>query len=260
MSPCTPEWCGRVPLRVVPLPWPCASGSCDRRGGGQRGGRVLSGAAPSLAFERAAWDAGCDTVVGVDEVGRGAWAGPLMVGAAILPRDRRVYGVRDSKMLPEAIRERLYDRIARWCRTWAVGAASQVECDSLGMAEAQRLAARRAIAGPGRGPRPGADRRELGLRRLGLQPTNRTGGREVPVHRRGVHLGQGDPRPPDACVVGTLPRVRFRQQQGVSVPSPSDGAAGVRSYIHPSTHLGVHGPPALGHANREAWALGRRRA
>jgi ribonuclease HII len=109
----------------------------------------MTGPPPSLAFERSAWDSGCDTVVGVDEVGRGAWAGPLMVGAAVLPRDRRVNGVRDSKMLAEARREALFDRIAGWCRAWAVGAASQVECDELGMSAAQRLAACRAIAGLG---------------------------------------------------------------------------------------------------------------
>ena len=84
-------------------------------------------------------------IVGVDEVGRGAWAGPIMVGAAVLPTDRRVYGVRDSKMLTEAEREKLFGRVASWCRAWAVGEASQEECDTVGMAEAQRRAARRAI-------------------------------------------------------------------------------------------------------------------
>ncbi len=88
-------------------------------------------------------------VVGIDEVGRGAWAGPLMVGAAILPLDRRVNGVRDSKMLTEAGRELLFDRVASWCVAWAVGGASQEECDELGMAAAQRLAAQRAIEGLG---------------------------------------------------------------------------------------------------------------
>jgi hypothetical protein len=44
-------------------------------------------------------------IVGIDEVGRGAWAGPLMVGAAVLPREKRVNGVRDSKVLTEAGRE-----------------------------------------------------------------------------------------------------------------------------------------------------------
>ncbi|MGH9056039.1 MAG: ribonuclease HII [Acidimicrobiales bacterium] len=101
--------------------------------------------APTLSLERAMWEAGHHTVVGVDEVGRGSWAGPLMVGAAVIPRRTRVYGVRDSKMLREAERERLFDRLAGWCVAWAVGAASQEECDHLGMAQAQRLATRRAI-------------------------------------------------------------------------------------------------------------------
>jgi ribonuclease HII len=113
------------------------------------GGGARYGAAPTLDFEHDAWRAGREVVVGIDEVGRGAWAGPLMVGAAVLPIHRRVYGVRDSKMLPEHRREALFDRVAGWCRAWAVGAATQVECDALGMADAQRLAARRALAGLG---------------------------------------------------------------------------------------------------------------
>jgi ribonuclease HII len=107
------------------------------------------GAAPTLVFERDAWAAGHEVVVGMDEVGRGAWAGPLMVGAAVLPRGRRIYGVRDSKALPEDRREAMFDRVAGWCGAWAVGAATQVECDTLGMADAQRLAARRALDGLG---------------------------------------------------------------------------------------------------------------
>lgn len=100
---------------------------------------------PSLKVEREMWEAGDEIVVGVDEVGRGAWAGPITVGAAVLPRTRRVYGVRDSKMLREQDRERLFDRIAGWCLAWGVGSASQEECDAIGMADAQRLAAARAL-------------------------------------------------------------------------------------------------------------------
>ena len=104
---------------------------------------------PGLAREQHWWEAGADIVVGIDEVGRGAWAGPLAVGAAVLPRERRVYKVRDSKMLTETEREALFDRVAGWCRTWAVGLASPQECDELGMSAAQRLAAGRAIEGLG---------------------------------------------------------------------------------------------------------------
>ncbi len=112
----------------------------------------MAGRAPTRAIEKELWARGFETVVGIDEVGRGAWAGPLMVGAAVLPRDRRVNGVRDSKMLTETNRELLFDRIAAWCDAWAVGSASQQECDELGMAAAQRLAARRAIEALGLTP------------------------------------------------------------------------------------------------------------
>ena len=106
---------------------------------------MAPGRAPTRKIEQEMWAQGYETVVGIDEVGRGAWAGPLVVGAAILPREKRVLGVRDSKMLTERERERLFDRIADWCEAWATGAASQEECDEMGMAAAQRLACRRAV-------------------------------------------------------------------------------------------------------------------
>ena len=104
---------------------------------------------PNLAVERRMWGLGHKIVVGVDEVGRGAWAGPLSVGAAVIPKDSRVYKIRDSKMLTEKERESLFDRVADWCVAWAVGHASHEECDELGMSAAQRLAARRALDGLG---------------------------------------------------------------------------------------------------------------
>lgn len=106
---------------------------------------VTTSRPPSLRYEKRHWDNGARIVVGVDEVGRGAWAGPLTIGAAVVPADRRVNRIRDSKMLTEPQRERLFDRIADWCDAWSVGHASAAECDALGMSEAQRLAARRAV-------------------------------------------------------------------------------------------------------------------
>ena len=114
--------------------------------------KVSKKRAPKLNLERELWDEGYDVVVGMDEVGRGAWAGPISVGAALLPRDRRVYKVRDSKMLTEAEREKLFDRVADWCLAWGVGHASQIECDELGMSAAQKLAARRALEMLGQEP------------------------------------------------------------------------------------------------------------
>lgn len=111
--------------------------------------KALKASAPSLRVERELWAAGHDVVVGIDEVGRGSWAGPLTLVAAVVPRDRRVYKVRDSKMLTAAEREALFDRVAQWCEAWAVGHASADECDRLGMSAAQRLAADRALGGLG---------------------------------------------------------------------------------------------------------------
>ena len=101
--------------------------------------------APGLLVERGLRETGMDIIVGMDEVGRGSWAGPLTVGAAIVPLDRRVYKIRDSKLLNEDEREALFDRIGGWCHSWAVGHATPEECDVLGMSDAQRLAAQRAL-------------------------------------------------------------------------------------------------------------------
>jgi ribonuclease HII len=111
--------------------------------------KALKAQGPSLVVERDLWAAGCDVVVGMDEVGRGAWAGPLTVGAAVVPKGRRVYKIRDSKMLTEPEREAMFDRIAGWCDAWGVGHASAAECDELGMSRAQKLAAARALDGLG---------------------------------------------------------------------------------------------------------------
>lgn len=104
---------------------------------------------PGLVVERQLWSDDLMVVVGVDEVGRGAWAGPISVGAAVVPRERRVYKIRDSKMLTEEEREAMFERIAGWVDAWSVGHASHIECDELGMSDAQRLAAVRALEGLG---------------------------------------------------------------------------------------------------------------
>ncbi|MCY4104029.1 MAG: ribonuclease HII [bacterium] len=106
---------------------------------------------PDLARERELWEAGAEVVAGLDEVGRGAWAGPLVVAAAALRADDGHGGalgeVRDSKQLSPARRRELFESVAAACVGWAVGSASAAECDELGMSAAQRLAARRALAG-----------------------------------------------------------------------------------------------------------------
>ena len=101
---------------------------------------------PSLRLERKFWEAGDRVVVGIDEVGRGSWAGPLSVGAAVVPRDRRVYKIRDSKQLARPERQVAAARVRRWAVAVGVGHASFLECDELGMTAALRIAAMRALA------------------------------------------------------------------------------------------------------------------
>lgn len=105
--------------------------------------------APTMAREKELWGHGHQIVVGIDEVGRGSWAGPLVIGAFVAPQDRRLNKIRDSKMLNESEREAMFDRVADWSRLWALGIVTHDECDELGMAAALRLAARRAIDGLG---------------------------------------------------------------------------------------------------------------
>ena len=124
---------------------------------------------------------------GLDEVGRGSWAGPLTVGAAVIPQNRRVYRIRDSKMLTESQREALFDRIADWCAAWAIGHASPAECDQLGMSAAQRLAARRAPRWSRRGTRPNPARWEVGFRWILERSDHRARRRHVVDDRSSIH-------------------------------------------------------------------------
>jgi ribonuclease HII len=112
---------------------------------------------PTTQLERRLLSDGAEFVIGLDEVGKGAWAGPLVIGAAVLSREvvdaddgaQRLGGARDSKQIAEKKREAMFDVVASGCAAWSIGAASHQECDELGMNEAQRLAARRALAALG---------------------------------------------------------------------------------------------------------------
>ena len=108
--------------------------------------RARHTAPPGIRAEQALWSQGAEMVAGFDEVGKGSWAGPLTVGVVVIPADRRIYKVRDSKQLSERQREAMVDRIKEWSIDWSVGHASPRECDDLGMSDAQRLATQRAIA------------------------------------------------------------------------------------------------------------------
>jgi ribonuclease HII len=111
-------------------------------------------ALPNLAAERAFWRAGLRRVAGVDEVGRGALAGPLVAAAVVLPccqgaalRRLRVAltDVRDSKLLSPDRREELIAPIRATAEAVAVGLVEAAELDLIGLAAANRLAMERAV-------------------------------------------------------------------------------------------------------------------
>lgn len=105
---------------------------------------------PNTKFESDLWNSGLHYVAGLDEAGRGALAGPVAVGAVILPNDktllaRTLSGARDSKQLTPLARESLAPRIKETALNWSVGFATAAEIDSQGIVRATRLAAIRAL-------------------------------------------------------------------------------------------------------------------
>ena len=104
---------------------------------------------PTIDFELALWQSGLLLVAGLDEAGRGAWAGPVSAGAVILPADPRVLarldGVRDSKEMPPHARVEFAARVRNEAAAWGVGFASHAEIDTLGILPATRLAMTRAL-------------------------------------------------------------------------------------------------------------------
>lgn len=105
--------------------------------------------APDLSFELSLFHAGVKIIAGLDEAGRGAWAGPVSAAAVILPCDvsieQKLAGVRDSKQLSPQKREELAPMIKSCALGWAVGSASREEIDRIGILHATRLAMQRAL-------------------------------------------------------------------------------------------------------------------
>jgi ribonuclease HII len=105
---------------------------------------------PDLTAEAALHEGGFRHVAGVDEAGRGAWAGPLVAAAVVLPApstlpDGLLAGVRDSKLLSVGQREVLFEVITECARAVGVGAVAADEIDLLGLTAANELAMVRAV-------------------------------------------------------------------------------------------------------------------
>lgn len=104
---------------------------------------------PTLAHEAELWAGGYQRVVGIDECGRGAWCGPVVSAAVILPRAMDVHqlaGVRDSKQMTTLARSRLAPLIIARAIAVGIGAASRAEIEQLNIQRATALAMRRALA------------------------------------------------------------------------------------------------------------------
>lgn len=106
---------------------------------------------PSLDLEHALWAAGSRFVIGMDEVGRGAIAGPVAVGVALVDRDSGSANepwpakLCDSKLISEKVRNEILEPVQNWVTASAVGMSSAKEIDSKGIVAALALAAGRAL-------------------------------------------------------------------------------------------------------------------
>ena len=107
---------------------------------------------PDLTVERRLWTNGYRRIAGLDEAGRGAWAGPVVAAAVVLPAERpdlavALAPVRDSKLLSPRQRALCYDLVLEHALAWGTGAVCAAEIDRIGIVPATRLAMRHALAG-----------------------------------------------------------------------------------------------------------------
>ncbi len=102
---------------------------------------------PTLERESALWAKGFEFVAGLDEVGRGPLAGPVVAAAVVFPSGQTpIEGLKDSKLMTRAERERVAAAVRSAARAWALGAASVREIDRINIRRASALAMRRALA------------------------------------------------------------------------------------------------------------------
>jgi ribonuclease HII len=106
---------------------------------------MMTRVSPSLDLETALWGRGYRCVAGLDEAGRGAWAGPVVAAAVILPPEnpcllRDLSGVRDSKQLTAKRREALLEVIQSHSQAWGLGSVRSSELDLVGIVPATRRA------------------------------------------------------------------------------------------------------------------------
>ena len=100
-----------------------------------------------LTHERRLWESGRSYIAGVDEVGRGPLAGPVVAAAVILPQDFDVLGIDDSKKLSPKKREELFEVIKEEALAWSVGWVGPERIDEINILEATKEAMTQAVQG-----------------------------------------------------------------------------------------------------------------
>ncbi len=158
---------------------------------------------------------------GVDEVGRGPLAGPVVAAAVILNPDRPIAGLADSKKLSEKRREQLADEIRQHALAWSLGRAEVEEIDAINILQASLLAMQRAVAGLQLEPE------------LVLIDGNRCPALEYPAQA----IIKGDSLVPAISAASIIAKVsRDQEMRGLDVEFPGYGLASHKGY--PSkTHL-----------------------
>lgn len=101
---------------------------------------------PTLNIEKRLWNSGYSIVCGLDEVGRGSFAGPVVVGAVVFPADVKLPdGVADSKLLKSRQREKLAAEIRNQTICWSIAEVSTAVINKVGIGKATQMAFRKAI-------------------------------------------------------------------------------------------------------------------
>lgn len=101
---------------------------------------------PTLKLEESLWIKGFHRIAGLDEVGRGCFAGPVVVGAVVFPKDfQMIDGLADSKLLKPRQREKLTESIKKQALAWSVAEISVTAINKVGIGKATQMAFRKAI-------------------------------------------------------------------------------------------------------------------
>ena len=105
---------------------------------------------PDFSREENLFKRGYENIAGVDEVGRGPLAGPVIAAAVIFSKNKLLnklleVGIKDSKLLSAKKREHLYELILEKCHAWSIGIVSEETIDKINILEASRLAMRKAV-------------------------------------------------------------------------------------------------------------------